>query len=92
VITVDNIADAIFRTEGGTKTRHPYGILRKFQETTPRQACLNTVKHAMKDYHYDHCDRAFIYFLADRYCPTKSDAVGNVRWKANMVAILRIKE
>jgi hypothetical protein len=90
MITADNIADAIYRTEGGSKTRHPYGILRKFQDKTPRQACLNTIHHAMMDYHYSHCDRAFIYFLADRYCPPSSDAVGNARWKVNMVAILHL--
>ena len=92
MITADNIADAIFRTEGGTHTRHPYGIIRKFQDTTPRQACLNTIRHAMKDYHYSHCERAFIYFLADRYCPPGADPAGNRNWKANMVAILNVEK
>ena len=92
MITISNIVDAIYITEGGTHTKHPYGILQSFKNTTPRKACENTVVHAMHDYHYSHCDRAFIYFLADRYCPRSSDPIGNTNWKVNMVRILNIKD
>jgi len=43
-INVNKLADAIYLAEGGSKTKHPYGILKKYKTTTPRQACINTIK------------------------------------------------
>lgn len=60
------LADAIFRAEGGSKTHHPYGILATYQHTTPRQACLNTIAHAWRDWNGN---GDFIAFLGNRYCP-----------------------
>jgi len=91
LLTITNIVDAIYRVEGGTNTHHPYGILRHFTTTTPRQACFNTVQHAMHDYKVHNIDRTFIYFLADRYCPPSADKQGNLNWKINMVRILNLK-
>lgn len=90
MITIDNIANVIWKVEGGTNTVHPYGILQHFQHTTPRQACINTIKHALHDYKLHTIDRTFIYFLADRYCPSSADKQGNINWKVNMVRILNI--
>ena len=45
----NSLADAIFKAEGGHKTKHEYGILAHYQHTTPRQACLNTISHPRKD-------------------------------------------
>lgn len=47
------LADAIYHAEGGSATRHPYGILKRYKTTTSRQACINTCKHAWKDYTRD---------------------------------------
>jgi hypothetical protein len=93
MLTLSNIVDSIYITEGGTNTSHPYGILTRYKHTSPRQACANTVTHAMRDFKFtEHSsDKAFIYFLADRYCPTSADAEGNKNWKVNMVRILNIK-
>lgn len=46
----ERLANAIYKAEGGAKTRHPYGILKRYKTTTSRQACINTCKHAWKDY------------------------------------------
>ena len=92
LLTITNIVDAIYRVEGGTNTSHPYGILSHYNHTSPRQACFNTVKHAMYDYKVHNIDRAFIYFLADRYCPPSADKQGNLNWKVNMVRILNITQ
>jgi hypothetical protein len=83
--TDEQIADAIYIAEGGAKTRHPYGILKKYKTTTPRQACINTIKHARRDWNGE---GDFIEFLGSRYCPVNCDNdngtnqywIRNVKW------------
>jgi hypothetical protein len=82
--TNDQIANAIYKAEGGARTSHPYGILTHYKHTTPRQACLNTITHAKKDWD----GRGdFISFLGSRYCPVgaANDPNGlNKNWVANV--------
>jgi len=66
-INIEKLADAIYKAEGGSKTSHPYGILKHYKYTTARQACINTIKHALKDFNEQ---GDFIEFLGSRYCPT----------------------
>ena len=91
MITPEQVVAAIYRVEGGTNTSHPYGVMTHYKHTSPHDACLNTVNHALRDYKCVAVDRAFIYYLADRYCPPSVDKVGNKNWKNNMVRILNIK-
>ncbi len=82
--TDNQIANAIYLAEGGAKTNHPYGILTKYKTTTPRQACINTIKHARKDWNGK---GDFIVFLGSRYCPigAKNDPTGlNKNWVKNV--------
>lgn len=82
--TADQIANAIYHAEGGANTRHPYGILAQYKHTTPRQACINTIKHAKKDWNGQ---GDFIVFLGNRYCPVgaKNDPTGlNKNWIKNV--------
>lgn len=65
VYTNEQIARAIYYAEGGAKTSHPYGILTHYKTTTPKQACLNTIAHARRDFQ----GGDFIAFLGSRYCP-----------------------
>jgi hypothetical protein len=79
--TVDQLANAIYRAENSKK--HPYGILKKYKTTSPRQACINTIKHAIRDYK----GGDFIEFLASRYAPLNcaNDPTGlNVHWVKNV--------
>lgn len=88
------IADAIYLAEGGSSTKHPYGILKKFKTTTPRQACLNTINHAIKDYGKP-VDDKFIDFLANRYAPVgvSNDPKGlNKNWAKNVKLLLKKAE
>ena len=48
--TNEQIANAIYKAEGGAKTNYPYGILAHYKHTTPRQACINTINHAWVDF------------------------------------------
>ncbi len=82
--TNDQIADAIYIAEGGSKTNHPYGILEKYKHTTPREACINTIKHARRDWNGK---GEFLVFLRDRYCPigASNDPTGlNINWLTNV--------
>lgn len=87
----DRLANAIYKAEGGAKTRHPYGILAKYKHTTPRQACINTIKHAWRDWESgkDVRGHGYLEFLRDRYCPigAKNDPGGlNKHWLRNVRA------
>ena len=85
----EQIADAIYKAEGGDKTIYPYGILKKYKTTTPRQACINTIKHARRDWNGK---GDFISFLGSRYCPVgaKNDPKGlNKNWIKNVKYFLR---
>lgn len=79
----DEIASAIYLAEGGAKTKHPYGILKKYKTTTARQACINTIRHARRDWN----GRGdFISFLGSRYCPVgcNNDDGKNIFWISNV--------
>ena len=81
--TVEQIADAIYLAEGGAKTAHPYGIMAHYQHTSPRQACINTILHAQKDWDGK---GDFIEYLAKRYAPVgcKNDNGTNKFWAQNV--------
>jgi hypothetical protein len=88
VYTTEQIANAIYVAEGGAKTKHPYGILAHYKNTTARQACINTIKHAQKDFNGQ---GDFIVFLGSRYCPVgaSNDPRGlNKNWVRNVKVIL----
>lgn len=107
------IVNAIYRVEGGTKTKYPYGIksVKVKDINDARMVCENTVRNNWKRFLKFHPRGAagaltkgsesdkdthrqvmhdFVIFLADVYCPIKSDIGGNVRWKNNMISILHL--
>jgi hypothetical protein len=87
-INVERLADAIYRAEGGAKTTHPYGILAHYKYTTPRQACINTIKHAQRDWDGK---GDFIEFLGGRYCPTKGKYLTKAERNLNKNWIKNVK-
>src|SRR3990167_3113765 len=78
--TNDQIANAIYKAEGGDKTSYPYGILKHYKTTSPRQACVNTINHARRDWNGE---GDFIVFLGERYCPPKAHKL-NKNWVKNV--------
>lgn len=83
-IDINRLARAIYKAEGGSKTRHPYGILKKYKTTTPRKACINTIKSNLKRWNGK---GDFIVFLGKTYCPVgaKNDPSGlNRNWIKNV--------
>jgi hypothetical protein len=80
--TPDQLANAIYKAEGSKS--HPYGILTHYKHTTPRQACLNTIAHARRDWNGK---GDFLLFLQRRYAPigAKNDPKGlNKNWLKNV--------
>jgi hypothetical protein len=92
----DDIVNAIEKAENSTK--YPYGIISlKYENRTnkalnkhdwAKMICLNTVKHARKDWNGK---GDFIEFLGNRYCPVgcDNDNGNNKYWVKNVKAILK---
>lgn len=90
IVNVERLANAIYIAEGGSKTKHPYGILAKYKHTTPRQACINTIKSALKRYNKQGAKGDFIAFLGKTYCPVgaSNDPWGlNKNWVNNVTKL-----
>lgn len=82
----EQIANAIYKAEN-SKT-HPYGILTHYKHTTPRQACINTIKTARRLWNGK---EDFVVFLGSRYCPinARNDPKDlNRYWVGNVKAFL----
>ena len=86
-INIEKLADSMYLAEGGAKTKHPYGILKKYKTTTPRQACINTIKSGLKRYSVYKGKDDFITFLSKTYAPLNADndPTGlNANWISNV--------
>lgn len=86
VIDIDRLANAIYKAEG-VNSKHPYGILTKYKHTTPRQACINTIKSNLKRFNNQKKEKDFIVFMSKTYCPigAKNDPTGlNKNWVKNV--------
>jgi hypothetical protein len=88
-IDVNRLADCIRSAENSKA--HPYGIMAHYKTTTPRQACINTINHALKDYNGKDV-KGFIAFLGSRYCPTKgslrpAERMLNGNWIPNVTKL-----
>ena len=83
-VDVEKLADAIYHAEGGARTKHPYGILAKYKTTTPRQACINTIKSNLNRWDGQ---GDFILYLSRTYAPVgaSNDPKGlNKNWTRNV--------
>jgi hypothetical protein len=81
----ERLVDAIGKAENSKA--HPYGIMQTYRHTTPRQACLNTVRSAEKRWIAAGKPGGFIEFLAKTYAPVgaKNDPTGlNRNWVKNV--------
>lgn len=83
----DEIADAIFKAEGGEKAEFLYGIrsVSYKDEADARRICLNTIRDNRKRYtEYGHKEYpTFLEFLASRYAPTSGKDVSKYAKKVN---------
>ena len=84
------IANAIYKVEGGAKTRFPYGI-KSIKTRNPRQVCLNTIANNFNRWQRAGSHGDFLDFLGDVYCPASADKRGNENWKRNIHKLLKTK-
>ena len=86
----ERIADAIYRAEGGSAAKVPYGILsvRVQNKEEARRVCLNTIRNNWQRWMDAGKPGDFIDFLGNRYCPPSADPVGNRNWRQNVKLFL----
>ena len=69
--TNDQIADAIFKAEGGMKAEYWYGIRSVKYDSLKeaRRICLNTIRNQRRRHAKHECASSYLECLANRYCP-----------------------
>jgi hypothetical protein len=89
----EKLADAIYRAEGGSKARSPYGVLsvKVKNSADARRVTINSIEKNWKRWEKSGRPDTFIDFMADRWCPISTDAKGNKNWKKNVSAIYNSK-
>lgn len=85
-----SLVHAIYVTEGSNHTAWTYGIKTHYVHTSPKQACINTVKHYCMDHSIVKIDKQMIEGLAEKYCPVECDPMGYKHWIINMERILHV--
>ena len=79
--TNSEIANAIFRAEGGKKASKPYGVLSVSceGETGCRQICLRTIRNQRRRHKAHKCGLVYLECLQRRYAPRKAHPL-NRHW------------
>ncbi len=95
--TDNQIADAIFKAEGGYKATYLYGIrsVKYSDEADARRICKNTIRNQRRRHDNHDCGLTFIECLSKRYCPigAKNDPKGlNKYWLRNVAYYLTNQE
>lgn len=84
---VERVVEAIYRAEGGRKTRHPYGVL-SVKSNDPRRTCYEVVNWRYAMWVTMPAPKPdFITYLSRSYCPigAKNDPRGlNRNWVKNV--------
>lgn len=87
-INKEALATAIYISEGGKKTRWPYGIMLPGKPPLPegkaREICLITIATSLAKNRHCKTPDQFIVALAATYCPKSTDPVGHSNWIKNV--------
>ena len=86
---VNQVVDAIYKAEGGSKTKHPYGILsiKVKGRNEARKACYEVVNWRYAMWLSSGQKESFIKYLSRSYCPVGAlnDPMGlNQNWVKNV--------
>lgn len=88
-LDVERFADAIYRAEGGAKTRYPYGV--KSVECSGERECrkvtVNSIRNNLKRYERSDKRKPFVEFMADRWVSIEADREGHKNWVKNVTKI-----
>ena len=90
------IVNAIYKAEGGNRTKYPYGIKSVSCDsvTECRRICLNTVKNNVDRWMTARelgDNRDYLTFLWHRYCPPQANEL-NSNWLKNVKYFLNKQE
>lgn len=85
----NQIADAIYRIEGGESAKKAYGILSVSckDEADCRKVCLNTIENNFVRWQLNGSEGDFLAFLASRYAPVEAHPL-NRNWLPNLRSVL----
>ena len=69
--TNEEIADAVFKSEGGMKAQYWYGIRSVKYDSLKeaRKICLNTIRNQRKRHSRHNCELTYLECLHNRYAP-----------------------
>jgi hypothetical protein len=89
----NKVVSAVWKIEGGSKTRFPYGIksVKTFgNKNYARKIAFNTVKANWQRWLVERQKRdiSYLQFLANRYCPKSCDSQGNINWFNNITKLV----
>lgn len=87
----DKMADAIYKAEGGSKTKWPYGVksVKVKDAAEARRVTINSVNNNWRRWEQAGKPGEFIPFMAARWCPVAADPVGNKNWTANVTRLMK---
>lgn len=89
---VQNVASAIYKLEGGSKTKYPYGIRSintNGDVAKAKRICENTIKNNFARWNKTNKKIDFLDYLANVYCPSSADRQGNINWKKNIHKLVK---
>ena len=79
------LCEAIRRAENSTV--YPYGVKTKYATTSPKQACINTIRNVRSEWVKSGRKGRFLRFLGAKYCPMSD--VGCHNWEKNVAYWLK---
>lgn len=86
---VSEIANAVYKIEGGAKTKYPYGI-KSIKTSNPRRVCENTIRNNYARWQAAGSNGSYLNFLAARYCPPSADPTGHTNWVRNINKLVKL--
>ena len=89
---VAKISAAIYKLEGGNKTKYPYGV-RSINTggdvSKAKRICENTIRNNFVRWQKAGRKENYLDFLAGVYCPKSSDPKGYINWRRNIRAMIK---
>lgn len=88
--TDEEIANSIFKAEGGFKATYLYGIrsVHYQDEADARRICLNTIRNNRARFAKQSAYTDYLEFLSSRYCPASAHQL-NKYWLKNVRYFLK---
>jgi len=87
----ERMADCVFKIEGGSKTRWPYGVksVKVSGEAEARRVTINSINNGWKRWEAAGKPEPFTIHFARRWCPPSADPVGFRNWTNNITKMMK---